>query len=368
MASKESLMSKKRILLVADVRGWAYDDRAKNWASILSESYDIEILYLSDHPASNVSYYGKSALKNLQESFLRGEPIDVRHLNNMYKKNLFDSSAVSNIIQHEKYDGIMFFYSRALLDSRLFNTHIPSDKVAVCINNEKWDIEPGNRRYWAADFWETYGGQSKLIVACNKYIFDSFSNMSGANSEIMRASQSVNDGVFFPIKGLRKNETLTLGFSGNKHNPIKRFDVIAEACKEAGAVLSVAKYDDRGELNKWYSRVDAVICGSLSEGGPMCILESGAAKVPLISVKVGLGREILNDENCLIIKNNNNNDIFKENIKKKIKLFTNNKEKGGENEAMSERLHQSVISEWTYSARSYEIKRCMEYLVGREDE
>lgn len=352
------MFNKKKILFIADVEGWAYDDQAKNWKSKLEDEFEIDILYLADFPTYSINVL--SAAEPLQAAGLSTvrfgalekkliSTLNRNILNKKIKKSWLskDSFYLSpggdypeSIFDHEKYDLILFFYSNAIFDSRLSGTVIPSEKVLICINNEKWEDNG------AKAFVDETKNFCKGFICCNDYILKEFGRFS---ESVYKASQLVNSNVFFPVnrKPFDKNN-FTVGYSGSTSNSYKNFDLIKSSAAKAGVTLSVAQDLTREELNAWYSKVDAIICASKSEGGPMCILEAGITKTPVITARVGLCREFANDTNAYIIER------AEESIVSAINEVKNNYL---EAQSKSEIMYNTIRLNYTYNARSNDMRR-----------
>jgi hypothetical protein len=339
---------KKKILFVVDVQGWAYDDRAKTWKSLLKDEFEIDILRLSEFPVGSYSSEFSIINRKIINAANEGVPLNCSRIVtdpssvNYSFSDLGKIKKLKPVFDHKKYDGIVFFYHKAIADRRLLATPFPMNKVAVCINNEKWKEEG------AEYFAKTFYSEVKILVGCNKYIVDSF---SGLHPNVMRASQCVDSSVFFKDKNLntKPKRRFTVGWSGNHSNPLKRVELIKKACNKAGVTLSIKKDLSRKDLNVWYNSIDIVICASESEGGPMLLLEAGAVGVPAITANVGLAREMVSHEK--------NGLILKEGSVKNIKeLILKLKNKPDLVKAYGRRVHQEILKNWTYEARLHEIR------------
>lgn len=300
-----------KILFVVDVRNWAYDNRAKAWKQLLSKEYDIDIIYLKDYPVH--------------------DPI--------------------RIFNHTNYNGILFFYHRSLSSGRMRKTRFPKQKVAVCINNEKWKIEG------IEETFNSYLQPAKVVVACNRTIIHCFCKLHPC---VLRASQVVDDKIFRVMRPTpivhKDRKDFTVGWSGNDSNELKNVNIIRKACLMANVKLEIQTNLSLSELSKWYNTIDVVVCASSSEGGPSLILEAGACMVPVISTRVGLVPEIIKDQiNGIIVKPNTHNicDAI-------IKLQNNKKFRF----QLAKQLHKTITEKWTYNTRLYEIKNVLEKLIS----
>lgn len=332
----------KKVLFIADIRNWAYDDQAKHWRYLLKKDYKVDILYLSDYKGVSPNHKFYRLLKEYQSA---AESCSLPNLSDLIsEKNLFSIKGVDArpIFNHKDYDVIYFFYHRALCDVRLMATPIPLEKVIIGINNEKWADTSAEKEYEI--YMKGVGGLS----VCNAFIKKSF---FGLNENIFRVSQCIDKKVFFKTKDKRKNKKFTVGWSGNYNNPLKNFNIIKDSCKKSGVRFAYAKDLSRDQLNFWYNTLDCVVCASKSEGGPMMILEAGAASVPVISTDVGLAREILVDK-----KNGLKVSPDIKSISRAIKILSSNK---GLRDDFSHNLNKEIISNWTYESRIYEIRAAL---------
>lgn len=343
----------KKVLFVVDVRDWAYDIQARNWKRLLRNEYMIDILYLSDFPIGNFrpNYMmsNRYFLSKINDSSCA---ID---LEKIVKEDLYyyttpedrTPKELAPLFDHSKYDALLFFYSKALSDKRLLSTFIPLKKTIICINNEKWKDFGSNVLYW------NYLQGVNTIACCNDHIIVEFERYS---KDVMKLSQCTPDDFLVKEEDLLKRHkkrysSRVVGFSGNPNNPLKNFENIKKACQSLGFKLSVAKDLNQDALKEWYKNIDLVVCASTSEGGPICILEAGASGAPIVTTDVGLAREIINDDNGAKIKSSSASDIA-EAIKSTFK----------NRDLMIQRalnLRKTIESNWTYSARIYEIKNIL---------
>jgi glycosyltransferase involved in cell wall biosynthesis len=344
---------KKRVLFVVDTPGWAYDDAAKNWKMLLKNEYDIDIFYLNKYKPIRVGHKMHRLIKEYQSQAIKGKQANVQDM--ITELDLFqDREGEKNakpLFNHNQYDGIYFFYHRALCDARLLATPIPMKKVAIAINNEKW-VQIGPKKEL-----ETYMKGVKVLVGCNNFILNHFQKL---HPKVMRASQCINPSVFhydrdtFTTK--RTGENMVVGWTGNFNNKIKNFDIVRKACLMSDVTLIKARDLNRRELNKWYNEVDAVVIASRSEGGPLMLLEAGAVGIPVITVPVGLSREI--------IEHNKTGMLTKwqpQSIASAINILS---VKRSNRERLGRALQKEVLENWTYEARLDEIRAVLKELCG----
>lgn len=342
---------KKRILFVVDVPGWAYDDAAQNWRELLKDIYDIDILYLNEFSPLKMKHGLYRLIKEYQTAALKGQNISPEDL--IIERDLFvnkNNNYTPPIFDHRLYNGIYFFYHRALCDSRLLSTPFPLEKVAIAINNEKW-VDAG-----AEQEYQTYMKGVKVLAGCNNFIIENFKPVF---QNTFKVAQSINPKIFFYNRenyvSKRFRNNTVIGWSGDFNNSLKNFKLVEDACSSSRVVLVKAKDLKREELNNWYNKIDAVVIASESEGGPLMLLEAGAVGIPVISVPVGLTREIIRDRKNGLLVERNVKSISA--AIEKIKRSRSLRERLGRN------LQKQITDKWTYEARLFEIKRLLEELV-----
>lgn len=303
---------KPKIAFIVDVKNWAYFYRATTWQKMLSNEYDIDVLTLEDYENKKV-------------------PPDF----------------------FVPYDGILFFYHRAIKSTIFSKVSVPLNKVGICINNCKWKSDGSVYTY------NTYFKGVKLLAACNQEIFMEFSKF---HSNIYRLSQVVDENVFYynkpsVLRNLGKTK-FVMGWAGNSENPYKNVSFLQRACKEAQVQLSIQKDLPQDQLNEWYSHIDAVACVSMpiQEGGPNMVLEAGACKLPIISTPVGLIPEIVKDGVSGLIINHDRLDLFIKAIKSLVTDLHKRR-------ILATNLHKEIMTHWTYKTRMYEIRNVLKRLI-----
>lgn len=342
----------KKILFVVDVKKWAYDYRARAWKELLKGEYDIDILYLSEYPVPNVD----SDFMSLNRLALNKELSAIQNLDfnkffYIYKGDEKDFN-IPKVFSHENYDGVVFFYSRAMNDRRLCSTPIPSDKTCVCINNEKW-ADYGSKR-----LFKNFIGDVKVLACCNDFVVKEFSKFT---DNVMKLSQSVDlnfmlseSEVISKLKS--KKKILKVGFSGKTKNVLKNYDNIKAACEKINIKFLTSENLNQEGLMSWYDKIDLLVCASKSEGGPMCILEAGARGTPVLTTKVGLSREIINNDTGTFLDGSSVDSIV-EGLKfcaKNIDIINHR----------AINLRRAIFDNWTYDSRLHEIREVLKKLTS----
>lgn len=142
--------------------------------------------------------------------------------------------------------------------------------------------------------------RANVVVAANQRLA---SELVAAG--VTRPVQVCPDGVDlerFPLLPLP--EEFTAGWCGNagvrERDPdFKGIDLIREACAIASVPLVVQEYKERiphvEMAERFYRRITTYVCASISEGTPNPVLEALACGRPVISTRVGLVPELLDE-------------------------------------------------------------------------
>jgi len=312
------------IAFMVDVRNWAYDFRAKKWQQLLIDEFNIDIFYLEDY-----------------------QPCQFNKDKKIYQYPNGDKCIP--VLNHKNYDGILFFFHMAHTSSVLKITTIPREKIAVCINNEKW-VADGT--FYTSD---KYFDGIKILTGSNSFIQKSFSEYHN----IINLSQCVDESNFYPITSNQKRE-FTIGWSGNSNNPRKNLKWLQKACNACNVNLNISTNLNQNELNQWYNNIDVLVCCSLDgqEGGPNCILEAGACKVPVLSTPVGLTRDLIRHNINGILTPHRRLDLLISNI---IMLKNSHEFRL----QLGENLYNNIMDNWTYNKKLHQIRNVLNKLIEK---
>lgn len=133
---------------------------------------------------------------------------------------------------------------------------------------------------------------------------------------------------FRPLKQRDYNKKLVVGFAGNHIRKGKGYDLICESIKKLGNIVefkTALAGPDRlnyKQMTNFYNDVDVLICMSTSEGGPLTGFECGACGVPMICgcERSAMADIIINDENGFMI------DRTVDALTNKIEFLSKNKD------------------------------------------
>lgn len=151
-----------------------------------------------------------------------------------------------------------------------------------------------------------------------------------------------------------KNDILTIGTSGRKDSPgCKGFNLISNACKKVGARHLGTRYQGGKRLTKeqmpiFYNALDIYVCMSETEGLCNPVIEAGAMGVPVISTRAGAAEEMIVDgESGLLIDRNVDALVVALNKLKDRKC----------REEMGDKFYQEIMNKWSWEHKIEEYKK-----------
>ncbi len=244
---------KPRILVIADVPGWALERTADNVMKRLDARYDF--------------------------------------------KKAFNSTAVEALNRRD-YDLVYVCYERQFQDAGI-TVAAPRPAVIGVRCHFKWDGGVGNPP--SPEFLEYLHGFDALHVP-SKILHDIFLPL---HKSVFHTPHGVDETIFKPCPEgpfSSARGRLVLGWAGSRSNhPGKRGldDLLIPAVQVLpGVELRLAAREDKWrnqyEMVLFYQGLDACICTSRTEGGPHSLLEASACGIPIISTSVGIAPELIN--------------------------------------------------------------------------
>jgi hypothetical protein len=243
---------KPRILVIADVPGWALERTADNVMRRLSGRYDF--------------------------------------------RKAFNCTAAQEIGRRD-YDLVYICYERQFQDAGI-DIAVPRPAVIGVRCHSKWDGGTGQPP--PQDFLDHLNRFTALHVP-SRILHEIFSPLHPA---VFYTPHGVDEAVFVPRPQGRFASPpgrLVLGWAGSRTNhPAKRGleDLLIPAVQALpGVELRLAAREDRwrtqDEMVVFYQGLDACICTSRVEGGPHSLLEASSCGVPVISTRVGIAPELI---------------------------------------------------------------------------
>lgn len=218
-----------KILLIPDIRGWAFDNIAKS------------IIKYNPYP-NKITY-------------------DIKYITDIYDGYKID---------YDNWDYIFVFFEA---ESEVIN----SKKVIRGCYSAFW-IEDSkfSQKNLANNFNECVAS-----VYANDFLQKSLAPYLDPNHKKTIIHDSSDETKFYPISGLKKEE-FTVIFVGNTKRKIKNFRDIQWICEQSGVELVVCENIKNEELIYFYNQVDLCINFSTFEGGPQTFLEASLCEVPML--------------------------------------------------------------------------------------
>jgi glycosyltransferase involved in cell wall biosynthesis len=294
---------KPKILVIVDVPGWALDRTAENVVSRLQDRYHFEKIFNRD-AVERICRKDFDLLYITYETQFRDAGIEVD----------LPGRAITGVRCHFKWDG-----GKGLPPSPEFIGHL--------------------RRFAA-------------LNVPSKILYDIFETFHPA---VFRTPHGVDIRVFRPrSQGPSSSPSgeLVLGWAGSlKNHPGKRGmeDLILPALEGMdGVTFKVAareeKWRNQAEMVEFYQGLDALICASRTEGGPHPLLEASACQIPVISTRVGIAPELIqNGENGFLI------DRDVQAIRMAILRLRDNRERRLH---MGQRAREIVEKDWNWDVQA----------------
>jgi hypothetical protein len=243
---------KPKILVIVDVPGWALDRTADNVMRRLADRYAFE--------------------------------------------KRFNREAAERIPQGG-FDLLYITYERQLPEAKI-EVAIPRNSVSGIRCHFKWD---GGKGLPPSPEFLGYMRQFAALNVPSKILYAVFEGLVPA---LFHTPHGVDIDVFTPgTAAPSPRGELILGWAGSLTNhPGKRGveDLILPAVAGLrGVAFRPAarehKWRTQDEMVEFYRGLDALICASRTEGGPHPLLEASACGIPVISTRVGIAPELIQD-------------------------------------------------------------------------
>jgi len=276
----------KKILLVADCRGWAFDNHCQEIKK--RSKFNCDIAY-------------------------------VKH------DNIFEKAKEYDIVY--------------VLDPMPFK-YPPKEKVIMGLRCEflYQDHPEGAKglyeKGWTGRCSDIKDKCSVFHVLTNRQ-YDVFKDIV-TDKPLLKCPHGVNLDLF-KKKDRPLNKRFVVGMAGRpgSHGQ-KGFDEVKKVCDELGIYLKTAYYGKKKipfeQMPDFYAGLNAYVCFSKSEGLQNPLLEAGAMGVPLISTKVGVAEELIEQGKSGILIDRNHFSL--KNALHEI------------NEKMSKAIYQEVSENW----------------------
>ncbi|MBU9713313.1 glycosyltransferase family 4 protein [Evansella tamaricis] len=301
----------KKILLIPDHPGWAFDHRAKDLLSFSFSNFRLELIYRDE--------------------------IDIRKL--------------------AQYD--LLYPMSISLGKWLHKKGIPYQDMASAITSvrvyEKYWTDKGLNNDFL-DFICRFRG----INAWSEEITNTFSPYI----PIYKTRIGINSELFTTSKNHTKNKLFTVGWVGRidkkNYRNLKGYDIVLEAIKGANIKLDIRTFKEkkvsRDEMVSFYHGLDCFVCSSESEGLPNPVLEAASCGVPIISTNVGIVPEL--------IKHNQNGLIVSRNAASIRKAILDLKRNPSKRKKFSKNIRRTIKEQWTWDHCKQEWEQFFQTLAS----
>lgn len=299
-------MEKKKIALIVDVEGWAFDNIAKQIQKNLT-NYEIDVIP------------GRIFEGNMIKLFLFCEEYDLIHFLWRGYLSLINTENMKN-----------YAISHLTMELEEFKEkYIATKKVtfSVCDHlflegEEKW------RTNEILPFANSY-------MVTSQKLYDIYSQFDKKPTKIIHDGVDLSRYQPLPVDRFEQKETLTVGWVGNSKFKDSSGDedlkgvegiikpAIEELQKEGKPIeLKLAdrniKMTPQEEMPNFYRSIDVYVCASKTEGTPLTVLESMAMAIPVVSTDVGIVAEALGEKGKKYILEERTKECLKEKLTKLI--------------------------------------------------
>jgi len=296
------LNEKPKLLLLTDVKGWAWWIKSEYIKKYLKPYYDIDIKSLVDDRKRPINY------KKYDLYFTYGY------------------SYVNNI-------------TRAPFERRIsgITAHRP---LNVIINKMK-------RVGW------THANSVLLYQELKSIHKNCFYVPNGVDSEL-----------FKPNEEIRPKNELVFGHIGKKSPKKGQAEYIEPAINKSG-VKYYSHYNNykskvpHNKMPDMYRNFDVFLCASTEDGTPCPALEAAASGIPIISNKIGNMPELIENYETGILLEKKDIDLYVD----AIKWCRNNPDKVAE---MGRNIRKKIETEWTWELMARNYLRMFDYILQIE--
>lgn len=286
----------KKILLIADARGWIFDRHCNEIKKRLTE-YEFDIKFTWHDNPSTYKYDQYDLIYQL-------DPMAIHNLNPPKNKTIFGLR--NEFMYGHDINGIYSFYVNEI-ERKCCAFHV-----------------------------------------VNRTQLKDFSQVT--RIPLMLVQHGVDTDIFKKTKSHHNGEKLIIGTSGNPGSTGKKgFEFVEKACEKTGCILKTAKQNlQSGHLSKeqmaeFYNETDLYCSMSETEGLNNPIMEAGATGIPVISTNVGAVREMIEDgKNGFIIPRTT------EALVEKIEYFMKNREMI---QIMGNSFMETIRTNWSWNTK-----------------
>jgi 2-polyprenyl-3-methyl-5-hydroxy-6-metoxy-1,4-benzoquinol methylase/peptidoglycan/xylan/chitin deacetylase (PgdA/CDA1 family) len=234
----------KRVLLLADRPGWAFDTVARALAQRLAPAIEAQVAYSAQRPELDPCRY------DLVHVFFWGE--------RWHQRRFSDPRQVMKELSSHRFE-----YQTE------YGLHTPREAV------------------------DRFMRDSGTLVATSQRLFDLFSPV---HERVRQYRLGTDTDLFRPAPALREGP-IRVCWVGNRQDPLKGVDdLLLPASNRAGVEISIAPGDlPQNRMADFYRGFDVLAISSVAEGTPLPLLEAMACGLWVVTTDVGSARELVRD-------------------------------------------------------------------------
>lgn len=249
----------KKILIVADQRGWIFERHANEVKNRLSDIYEIDIAFCKE---------------------------DIKKRSGNYDcVYVMDPMPISYPSKEKTIMGLRCEW--------LYKNH-PEGPMGLYMKGYP-------------SFGVSIQDRCSMLHMVNKRQMEVFKDIV-TDRPLLLVQHGVNTDIF--KTKIENKSKFTIGISGrSRSNGKKGFEEIKEICSKNNWEFKTAEYTrplTMKEMPNFYNSIDVYVCFSETEGLNNSSLEAGACGCAIISTKCGAAEEIINDKNGILIDRNKN--------------------------------------------------------------
>lgn len=262
-------LKKKKIAIVIDVEGWAFNNSAKEIKRYLSDYYDIDIIPMDIFDGNVVKMFILSKKYDLMHFMWRAQ---ISWINNEFSKNYINTLGE----EYEQFE----------------NDYLKSRNITTAVCDHLFLNEDGK------ELTNFVCNNVKSYIVISKKLYDIYSKNDEIKKPAMIISNGIDLGLFYQ-KYKNKydyfdNKEIVIGWTGNskfideKDDDLKGVKkIIKPAIEELisegyNIKLNIAdrneKFIPHDKMLDYYNELDIYVCASRTEGAPNTILEAMACR------------------------------------------------------------------------------------------
>lgn len=153
-------------------------------------------------------------------------------------------------------------------------------------------------QHWVdTDRWrpvERLDARARLGIKAHEYVIGSFQRDTEGRDLISPKLEKGPDIFCDVVTRINKVTPVTVLLGG------WRREYVVGRLREAGVSHTLMQLPPQEVVRDMYAACDFYLCTSRVEGGPQCILEAAAMRVPIFSTPVGIARDVLHESQIIV--------------------------------------------------------------------